>query len=110
MTIEKEEPQVINTPILTEEKEEIAEETHADWKPMNFVMNPLDSMIQKPAVSQPKATEKPVEVKPEIATTEEKKIVEEVAPIELKKEVLEEVKIEEKPIEKSILKYFFLKK
>ena len=104
MTIEKEAPQVINTPILTEEKEEIVEETHADWKPMNFVMNPLDSMIQKPAVSQPKATEKP-----EIATTEEKKMVEEVAPIELKKEVLEEVKIEEKPIEKSILNTSFLK-
>lgn len=109
MKIEKEAPQVINTPILTEEKEEIAEETHADWKPMNFVMNPLDSMIQKPAVSQPKAIEKPVEVKPEIATTEEKKMVEEVAPIELKKEVLEEVKIEEKPIEKSILNTSFLK-
>lgn len=109
MTIEKEAPQVINTPILTEEKEEIVEETHADWKPMNFVMNPLDSMIQKPAVSQPKATEKPVEVKPEIAITEEKKIVEEVAPIELKKEVLEEVIIEEKPIEKSILNTSFLK-
>ena len=109
MTIEKEEPQVINTPILTEEKEEIVEEIHTDWKPMNFVMNPLDSMIQKPAVSQPKATEKPVEVKPEIATTEEKKMVEEVAPIELKKEVLEEVKIEEKPIEKSILNTSFLK-
>lgn len=92
---------------MTIEKEEI----HTDWKPMNFVMNPLDSMIQKPAVSQPKATEKPVEVevKPEIATTEEKKIVEEVAPIELKKEVLEEVKIEEKPIEKSILNTSFLK-
>ena len=98
MTIEKEAPQVINTPILTEEKEEIVEEIHTDWKPMNFVMNPLDSMIQKPAVSQPKATEKPVEVKPEIATRDEKKIVEEVAPIELKKEILEEVKIEEKPI------------
>ncbi|MFN3271286.1 MAG: hypothetical protein ACK40Y_01845 [Cloacibacterium caeni] len=98
MTIEKEAPQVINTPILKEEKEEIVEEVHTDWKPMNFVMNPLDSMIQKPAVSQPKATEKPVEVKPEIATTEEKKMVEEVAPIELKNEVLEEVKIEEKPI------------
>lgn len=109
MTIEKEEPQVINTPILTEEKEEIVEEVHTDWKPMNFVMNPLDSMIQKPAVSQPKATEKPVEVKPEIATTEEKKMVEEVAPIELKNEVLEEVKIEEKPIEKSILNTSFLK-
>ena len=113
MTIEKEEPQVINTPILTEEKEEIVEEIveeiHTDWKPMNFVMNPLDSMIQKPAVSQPKATEKPVEVKPEIAITEEKKIVEEVAPIELKKEVLEEVIIEEKPIEKSILNTSFLK-
>ena len=109
MTIEKEEPQVINTPILTEEKEEIVEEIHTDWKPMNFVMNPLDSMIQKPAVSQPKATEKPVEVKPEIATTEEKKMVEEVAPIELKKEVLEEVIIEEKPIEKSILNTSFLK-
>lgn len=109
MTIEKEEPQVINTPILTEEKEEIVEEIHTDWKPMNFVMNPLDSMIQKPAVSQPKATEKPVEVKPEIAITEEKKIVEEVAPIELKKEVLEEVKIEEKPVEKSILNTSFLK-
>ena len=98
MTIEKEEPQVINTPILTEEKEEIVEEIHTDWKPMNFVMNPLDSMIQKP-----------VEVKPEIAITEEKKMVEEVAPIELKKEVLEEVKIEEKPIEKSILNTSFLK-
>ena len=98
MTIEKEAPQVINTPILKEEKEEIVEEIQTDWKPMNFVMNPLDSMIQKPAVSQPKATEKPVEVKPEIAITEEKKIVEEVAPIELKKEILEEVKIEEKPI------------
>ena len=109
MTIEKEEPQVINIPILTEEKEEIVEEIHADWKPMNFVMNPLDSMIQKPEVSQPKATEKPVEVKPKIATTEEKKMVEEVAPIELKKEVLEEVKIEEKPIEKSILNTSFLK-
>ncbi|AZI70267.1 hypothetical protein [Cloacibacterium normanense] len=109
MTIEKEEPQVINTPILKEEKEEIVEEIHTDWKPMNFVMNPLDSMIQKPAVSQPKPTEKPVEVKPEIATTEEKKMVEEVAPIELKKEVLEEVKIEEKPIEKSILNTSFLK-
>lgn len=109
MTIEKEELQVINTPILTEEKEEFAEETHADWKPLNFEMNPLDSMIQKPAVSQPKATEKPVEVKPEIAITEEKKMVEEVAPIELKKEVLEEVKIEEKPIEKSILNTSFLK-
>lgn len=109
MTIEKEAPQVINTPILTEEKEEIVEETHTDWKPMNFVMNPLDSMIQKPAVSQPKATEKSVEVKPEIAITEEKKMVEEVAPIELKKEVLEEVKIEEKPIEKSILNTSFLK-
>lgn len=109
MTIEKEAPQVINTPILTEEKEEIVEEVHTDWKPMNFVMNPLDSMIQKPAVSQPKATEKPVEVKPEIATTEEKKMVEEVAPIELKNEVLEEVKIEEKPIEKSILNTSFLK-
>ncbi len=109
MTIEKEEPQVINTPILTEEKEEIAEETHTNWKPMNFVMNPLDSMIQKPAVSQPKASEKPVEVKPEIAITEEKKMVEEVAPIELKKEVLEEVKIAEKPIEKSILNTSFLK-
>ena len=109
MTIEKEEPQVINTPILKEEKEEIVEEIHTDWKPMNFVMNPLDSMIQKPAVSKPKATEKPVEVKPEIAITEEKKIVEEVAPIELKKEVLEEVKIEEKPIEKSILNTSFLK-
>lgn len=109
MTIEKEEPQVINTPILTEEKEEIVEEIHTDWKPMNFVMNPLDSMIQKPAVSQPKATEKPVEVKPEIAITEEKKIVEEVAPIELKKEVLEEVKIAEKPVEKSILNTSFLK-
>lgn len=109
MTIEKEEPQVINTPILTEEKEEIVEEIQTDWKPMNFVMNPLDSMIQKPAVSQPKATEKPVEVKPEIATTEEKKIVEEVAPIELKKENIEEVKIEEKPIEKSILNTSFLK-
>ena len=107
MTIEKEEPQVINTPILTEEKEEIVEEVHTDWKPMNFVMNPLDSMIQKPAVSQPKATEKPVEVKPEIATTEEKKMAEEVAPIELKNEVLEEVKIEEKPIEKSILNTSF---
>ena len=103
MTIEKEAPQVINTPILTEEKEEIVEEVHTDWKPMNFVMNPLDSMIQKPAVSQPKATEKPVEVKPEIATTEEKKMVEEVPPIEMKNEVLEEVKTEEKPIEKSIL-------
>lgn len=109
MTIEKEEPQVINTPILTEEKEEVVEEIHTDWKPMNFVMNPLDSMIQKPAVSQPKATEKPVEVKPEIAITEEKKIVEEVAPIELKKEVLEEVKIAEKPVEKSILNTSFLK-
>lgn len=109
MTIEKEEPQVINTPILTEEKEEIVEEIHTDWKPMNFVMNPLDSMIQKPAVFQPKATEKPVEVKPEIAITEEKKIVEEVAPIELKKEVLEEVKIAEKPVEKSILNTSFLK-
>lgn len=109
MTIEKEAPQVINTPILTEEKEEIVEEIHTDWKPMNFVMNPLDSMIQKPAVSQPKATEKPVEVKPEIATRDEKKIVEDVAPIELKKEVLEEVKIEEKPIEKSILNTSFLK-
>lgn len=109
MKIEKEAPQVINTPILKEEKEEIVEEIHTDWKPMNFVMNPLDSMIQKPAVSQPKPTEKPVEVKPEIATTEEKKIVEEVAPIELKKEVLEEVKIEEKPIEKSILNTSFLK-
>lgn len=114
MTIEKEAPQVINTPILTEEKEEIVEEVHTDWKPMNFVMNPLDSMIQKPAVSQPtvsqsKVTEKPVEVKPEIATTEEKKMVEEVAPIELKKEVLEEMKIEEKPIEKSILNTSFLK-
>lgn len=109
MTIEKEEPQVINTPILTEEKEEIVEEIHTDWKPMNFVMNPLDSMIQKPAVSQPKPTEKPVEVKPEIAITEEKKMVEEVAPIELKNEVLEEVKIEEKPIEKSILNTSFLK-
>ncbi len=109
MTIEKEAPQVINTPILKEEKEEIVEEVHTDWKPMNFVMNPLDSMIQKPAVSQPKATEKPVEVKPEIATTEEKKMVEEVAPIELKNEVLEEVKIEEKPIEKSILNTSFLK-
>lgn len=109
MTIEKEEPQVINTPILKEEKEEIVEEIHTDWKPMNFVMNPLDSMIQKPAVSQPKATEKPVEVKPEIAITEEKKIVEEVAPIELKKEVLEEVIIEEKPIGKSILNTSFLK-
>lgn len=109
MTIEKEAPQVINTPILKEEKEEIVEEIHTDWKPMNFVMNPLDSMIQKPAVSQPKATEKPVEVKPEIATTKEKKIVEEVAPIELKKEVLEEVIIEEKPIEKSILNTSFLK-
>lgn len=98
MTIEKEEPQVINTPILTEEKEEIVEEIHTDWKPMNFVMNPLDSMIQKP-----------VEVKPEIAITEEKKIVEEVAPIELKKEVLEEVKIAEKPIGKSILNTSFLK-
>lgn len=98
MTIEKEEPQVINTPILTEEKEEIVEEIHTDWKPMNFEMNPLDSMIQKP-----------VEVKPEIAITEEKKMVEEVAPIELKKEVLEEVKIEEKPIEKSILNTSFLK-
>ena len=100
MTIEKEAPQEINTPILKEEKEEIAEETHTDWKPMNIVMNPLDSMIQKPAVSQPKVTEKPVEaeVKPEIATTEENKIVEEVAPMELKNEVLEEVKIEEKPI------------
>lgn len=100
MKIEKEAPQEINTPILTEEKEEIAEETHTDWKPMNIVMNPLDSMIQKPAVSQPKVTEKPVEaeVKPEIATTEENKIVEEVAPMELKNEVLEEVKIEEKPI------------
>ncbi len=109
MTIEKEEPQVINTPILTEEKEEIVEEIHTDWKPMNFVMNPLDSMIQKPAVSQPKAIEKPVEVKPEIATTEEKTIVEEVAPIELKKENIEEVKIAEKPIEKSILNTSFLK-
>ena len=109
MTIEKEEPQEINTPILTEEKEEIVEEIHTDWKPMNFEMNPLDSMIQKPAVSQPKPTEKPVEVKPEIAITEEKKMVEEVAPIELKKEVLEEVKIEEKPIEKSILNTSFLK-
>ncbi|MEZ7507392.1 hypothetical protein QO190_00085 [Cloacibacterium sp. Arc13] len=109
MTIEKEEPQVINTPILTEEKEEIVEEIHTDWKPMNFVMNPLDSMIKKPAVSQPKATEKPVEVKPEIAITEEKKMVEEVAPIELKKEVLEEVKIAEKPVEKSILNTSFLK-
>lgn len=109
MTIEKEAPQVINTFIFTEEKEEIAEEVHTDWKPMNFVMNPLDSMIQKPAVSQPKATEKPVELKPEIAITEEKKIVEEVAPIELKKEVLEEVIIEEKPIEKSILNTSFLK-
>lgn len=109
MTIEKEEPQDINTPILTEENEEIVEEIHTDWKPMNFVMNPLDSMIQKPAVSQPKAIEKPVEVKPEIAITEEKKIVEEVAPIELKKEVLEEVKIEEKPVEKSILNTSFLK-
>lgn len=109
MTIEKEAPQEINTPILKEEKEEIVEEIHTDWKPMNFVMNPLDSMIQKPAVSQPKPTEKPVEVKPEIATTEEKKMVEEVAPIELKKEVLEEVKIEEKPIEKSILNTSFLK-
>ena len=98
MTIEKEDPQVINTPILTEEKEEIVEEIHTDWKPMNFEMNPLDSMIQKP-----------VEVKPEIAITEEKKMVEEVAPIELKKEVLEEVKIEEKPIEKSILNTSFLK-
>ena len=98
MTIEKEEPQVINTFIFTEEKEEIVEEVHADWKPMNFVMNPLDSMIQKSAVSQPKPTEKPVEVKPEIAITEENKIVEEVAPMELKNEVLEEVKIEEKPI------------
>jgi len=98
MTIEKEAPQVINTPILTEEKEEIVEEIHTDWKPMNFEMNPLDSMIQKP-----------VEVKPEIAITEEKKMVEEVAPIELKKEVLEEVKIEEKPIEKSILNTSFLK-
>jgi len=67
MKIEKEAPQVINTPILTEEKEEIVEEIHTDWKPMNFVMNPLDSMIQKPAVSQPKPTEKPVEVKPEIS-------------------------------------------
>lgn len=109
MTIEKEAPQVINTPILKEEKEEIVEEIHTNWKPMNFVMNPLDSMIQKPAVSQPKPPEKPVEVKPEIATTEEKKMVEEVAPIELKKEVLEEVKIEEKPIEKSILNTSFLK-
>lgn len=113
MTIEKEAPQVINTPILTEEKEEIVEEIveeiDTDWKPMNFVMNPLDSMIQKPAVSQPKATEKPIEVKPEIAITEEKKMVEEVAPIELKKEVLEEVIIEEKPIEKSILNTSFLK-
>lgn len=98
MTIEKEAPQVINTPILTEEKEEIVEEIHTDWKPMNFEMNPLDSMIQKP-----------VEVKPEIATTEEKKMVEEVAPIELKKEVLEEVIIQEKPIEKSILNTSFLK-
>ena len=98
MTIEKEDPQVINTPILTEEKEEIVEEIHTDWKPMNFEMNPLDSMIQKP-----------VEVKPEIAITEEKKMVEEVAPIELKNEVLEEVKIEEKPIEKSILNTSFLK-
>ena len=104
MKIEKEAPQEINTPILKEEKEEIVEEVHTDWKPMNFVMNPLDSMIQKPAVSQPKATEKP-----EIVTTEEKKIVEEVAPVELKKEVLEEVKIEEKPIEKSILNTSFLK-
>ena len=111
MTIEKEAPQVINTPILTEEKEEIVEEIHTDWKPMNFEMNPLDSMIQEPAVSQPKPTEKPVEVevKPEIAITEEKKMVEEVSPIELKKEVLEEVKIEEKPIEKSILNTSFLK-
>lgn len=104
MTIEKEAPQEINTPILKEEKEEIVEEVHTDWKPMNFVMNPLDSMIQKPAVSQPKATEKP-----EIVTTGETKMVEEVAPIELKKEVLEEVKIEEKPIEKSILNTSFLK-
>ncbi|WDT68475.1 hypothetical protein [Cloacibacterium sp. TD35] len=109
MKIEKEEPQDINTPILTEEKEEIVEEIHTDWKPMNFVMNPLDSMIQKSAVSQPKATEKPVEVKPEIAITEEKKIVEEVAPIELKKEVLEEAEIEEKAVEKSILNTSFLK-
>ncbi|WP_213197268.1 hypothetical protein [Cloacibacterium caeni] len=107
MTIEKEAPQVINTPILKEEKEEIEEEIHTDWKPMNFMMNPLDSMIQKPAVSQPKPTEKPVVVKPEIATTEEKKMVEEVAPIEMKKEVLEEVIIKEKPIEKSILNTSF---
>ena len=111
MTIEKEAPQEINTPILTEEKEEIVEEIHTDWKPMNFVMNPLDSMIQKPAVSQPKATEKPVEVevKPKIVTTEEKKTVEEVASTELKKENIEDVKIEEKPIEKSILNTSFLK-
>ncbi len=65
---------------------------------MNFVMNPLDSMIQKPAVSQPKATEKPVEVKPEIAIRRrEENCRRSCAPIELKKEVLEEVIIEEKP-------------
>ena len=68
---------------------------------MNFVMNPLDSMIQNQQFLK-KLLEKPVEVKPEITTTEEKKMVEEVAPIELKKEVLEEVKLK-----KNLLKNLF---
>lgn len=58
-------------------------EVHFEWKPMNFINNPLDSQIKKQAQEISKPIEDKVEVKPEIP---EPKVV--VTEPEMEKEVI----------------------
>lgn len=97
--------EAIETKEVIAEEEKIAiipeSEIHFEWKPMNFVMNPLDSTIKKAEFSKPKTEEKSVENKVEfLEAKEENKI--------LKEELKTEISEQEKENERSLLSGTFL--
>lgn len=104
--LEEEKPQEVISEIQEkfEEKNEVEisePEVHAEWKPMNFMMNPLDSTIKKTEISKPKFEEKPTEIKSAIETQiiEDKNLeTENVVEEKVEVEKTETQEVEERPV------------
>lgn len=98
------------------EREEIIpepEETHFEWKPMNFVQNPLDAHIKKQEIEKPKPVEKIVEqpiILPEIQQEKQEDVINEVEELIEKTEniaPIEEIPTIEEEEERPVLNVSF---
>lgn len=106
VVLEEEKPQEVISEIQEkfEEKNEVEiseSEVHTEWKPMNFMMNPLDSTIKKTEISKPKFEEKPIEIKSILETQiiEDKHLeTENVAEEKAEVEKTETQEVEERPV------------